>query len=89
MQQLAGFQITDESPGTYGFEGYPTISAVVATYINVDSEPLGGNSTSNGASRTDILEALLNSALNSGTINKAAGAYAMRVAAALPLQAIP
>lgn len=68
--QLTNFGVSDESPGIQKLEGQPAISAVVNVNINVqyDAQTAVANS-----SRTDILEAMFNSALNSGTLNTAIG----------------
>jgi hypothetical protein len=72
---LAGYtlSITDVSPGSPANTDFPQISAVVGVGINIFSGGNGtavtGNSTS--PNPTDLLEAMFDSALNSGTISAA------------------
>ena len=67
---LAGFGLTDESYGTPGAQGMPAISYVASIAINVQGETMVPTMNS---SRVDTLEALLNSAVNSGTLSAALG----------------
>ena len=73
--QLAWFLVTDESPGTdtATLVGQPAIAAVVQTYIHVETDALSAApvSTSFNPSAADSIEAILNSAINSGTLNQA------------------
>ena len=73
--QLAWFLVTDESPGTdtAALVGQPAIAAVVQTYIHVETDALSAApvSTSFNPSAADSIEAILNSAINSGTLNAA------------------
>ena len=62
--QLASFGVADESPGTQGSGGGPAISAVVSVNINVQFDAQTAATAAN-SSRTDVLEAMFNSALNS------------------------
>ena len=63
--QLGLFGVSDESPGSAAMPGSPSISYVTAVGIAVQGEPLSATVSSN---RTDILEAMLDSAINGGTL---------------------
>ena len=62
----------------------PAISYVATVYINVDGHPLQATMNS---SRTDALEALLNSAVNSGTLSSALKKSNFSATAATAVQA--
>ena len=73
--QLAWFLVTDESPGTdtAALVDQPAIAAVTQTFIHLESAPLAAAPTATPfkPSAADAIEAILNSAIDSGTLNQA------------------
>jgi len=74
--------ITDVSPGSNMNPDWPQISAVVGVGINIFSSSNSSTPSASGGSPTDVIEAMFDSALNSGIIGAALAAANIGTASA-------